>query len=76
MLHSYTITAQVNARSEARPAGLAVLKKAAWDRQRQASLLQQRRRLAANLETCTGPEAAAALATPLSLRSAGCYCCK
>ncbi len=48
------------------------LRKAAWERQREESLMQQRWKLAAALPTVTDPEAAAAqLAKPLSTRFAG-----
>lgn len=63
---------QVTARSEARSVGMLAFRKAAWERQREESLLQSRRKLAAELGSVTDPEQAAVLlAKPLSTRFAG-----
>lgn len=66
---------QVSAREQAREIGLLALRKAAWSRQRDETLLAQRRRLAAELSNVQSPETAAAeYARPLSARSAGTHC--
>ena len=63
---------QVTARSEARAVGMLAFRKAAWERQREESLLQSRRKLASELSSVTDPEQAAVLlAKPLSTRFAG-----
>ena len=62
----------MTARSEAKAVGLLAFRKAAWERQREESLLQSRRRLAAELVNISDPEQAAVqLAKPLSTRFAG-----
>lgn len=66
------LVVQVTARSEARAVGMLAFRKAAWERQREESLLQSRRKLAAELSSVTDPEQAAVLlAKPLSTRFAG-----
>ena len=65
---------QVTARSEARAVGMLAFRKAAWERQREESMLQSRRKLASELSSMTDPEQAAVLlAKPLSTRFAGLY---
>ena len=62
---------QVTSRGQAREVGMLALRKAAWERQREESLMQQRWKLAGALPTVTDPVAAAAqLAKPLSTRFA------
>ena len=64
--------AQVTARGGARTVGMLAFRKAAWERQREESLLQSRRKLAAELTNITDPQLAAIqLAKPLSTRFAG-----
>lgn len=69
---SSVLPPQVTAREQARPIGMLVLRKAAWDRQREESLAQQRRRLAQELPNISDVESAAsAFAKPLPIHSAG-----
>ena len=63
---------QVSVRREAKSVGMASLRRAAWSRNREESLVEQRRHIAAELNRISDLESfATQLAKPLPLQSQG-----